>query len=58
MARGSYLSLEEAIKDGKLDQFCKEHPSEGDEKLFDRLFNAMANGEAPTPRKRKEGDQT
>ena len=58
MARGKYLSLEEALKGGKLDQFCKEHPSEGDETLFDRLFHAMADGEAPTPKKRKEGDQT
>ena len=26
MATGKYLSLEEARKDGKLDQFAKEHP--------------------------------
>jgi hypothetical protein len=30
MARGKYLSLEEARKSGELDQFCKEHPSTGD----------------------------
>ncbi len=28
MARGRYLSLEEARKSGKLDQFAKEHPIE------------------------------
>jgi hypothetical protein len=27
MARGKYLSLEEARKAGKLDQFAKEHPT-------------------------------
>ena len=26
MARGKYLSLEEARRQGKLDQFAKEHP--------------------------------
>lgn len=42
MARGKYLSLEEARKLGKLGQFAKEHPSEGDEDLWDELFEAMA----------------
>ncbi len=28
MSRGKYLSLEEARKGGKLDQFAKEHPIE------------------------------
>jgi hypothetical protein len=28
MSRGRYLSLEEARKQGKLEQFAKEHPSE------------------------------
>ncbi len=28
MARGKYLSLEEARKAGQLDQFAKEHPIE------------------------------
>ena len=44
MARGKYLSLEEARKQGLLKQFAKEHPSEGDAELFDRLFKAMAAG--------------
>lgn len=44
MARGKYLSLEEARKAGKLKQFCKEHPSEGDEKEFDELFGRMTRG--------------
>jgi len=44
MARGKYLSLEEARNQGRLKQFAKEHPSEGDAELFDRLFKAMAAG--------------
>ena len=52
MARGKYLSLEEARKADQLKQFCKEHPSEGDEKQFDRLFEKMAKAEREkTPRK-------
>jgi hypothetical protein len=45
MSRGKYLSLEEARKkkDG-LARFAKEHPSEGDERLFDRILRAMALG--------------
>ncbi len=50
MARGKYLSLEEARRLKKLGRFCKEHPSEGDERLFDRLLDAMSR------QKRKEGD--
>ena len=54
MSRGKYLSLEEARKKdkqgkGKLDQFAKEHPSEGDKKKFDALFGAMAK---PSPSKK------
>lgn len=42
MSRGKYLSLEEARKLKRLNQFAKEHPSTGDEKLFDDLFVVMA----------------
>ena len=42
MSRGKYLSLEEARKANQLKQFAKEHPSEGDEQLFDRLLEKMA----------------
>ena len=42
MSRGKHLSLEEARKEGKLKQFAKEHPTTGDKKRFDKLFNAMA----------------
>lgn len=42
MARGKYLSLEEARKLGKLEQFAKEHPSEGDAALFERLLERAA----------------
>ena len=47
MARGKYLSLEEARKQGKLAQFAKEHPGEGDAKLWDRLFRSMAGPKTP-----------
>jgi hypothetical protein len=40
MARGKYLSLEEARKLGKLSQFDKEHPSEGEEDRWDEHFEA------------------
>lgn len=42
MARGKYLSLEEARKADQLKQFAKEHPSEGDEKLFDKTLDLMS----------------
>ncbi len=63
MARGKYLSLEEARKRGQLDRFCKEHPSKGDKKRFDRLLDAMAHGGPPSitrrkPRSSKEAEQT
>jgi hypothetical protein len=47
MARGKYLSLEEARRAKRLDQFAKEHESEGDEEAFDRLLGAMASGKPP-----------
>jgi len=47
MSRGKFLSLEEAREQDKLDQFCKEHPSEGDKKAFDRLLNRMAKPKKP-----------
>ena len=46
MARGKYLSLEEArrgeTKGATIARFCKEHPSKGNEKQFDRVFERMA----------------
>ncbi len=47
MSRGKHLSLEEARKEGLLDQFAKEHPNEADTDLFDRLMKAMASGKTP-----------
>jgi len=44
MARGKYLSLEEARKRGELDRFAKEHPMKGDAERFARLLEAMASG--------------
>jgi len=51
MAIGKHTSLEEAQKQKKLDRFCKEHPTEGNEKTFDAIFNRMAKSSS-------EDDQT
>jgi hypothetical protein len=51
MARRKHLSLEEARRLGKLKQFAKEHPADGDEQKFDDLFRAMASGKPPTKRR-------
>lgn len=51
MARGKYLSLEEARKMGALDLFAKEHPSKSEGKRFEQLLNAMSRGQL-------EGEQT
>ena len=51
MSRGKHLSLEEARKAKQLDRFAKEHPSEGDRGVFDKLFTAMTGGK-PRPRKK------
>lgn len=58
VARGKYLSLEEARKAGKLDQFAKEHPSEGDKKRFDAILDAMAHGESAVKRKRPKSSRS
>ena len=42
MARGKYLSLEEARRMGRLDQFCKEHPSKGGWDQFDAMMDWIA----------------
>ena len=42
MLTGKYLSLPEAQKGGRIDQFAKEHPSTGDRNVFDDLLDAMA----------------
>ena len=55
MARGKYLSLEEARKDGTIKRFCKEHPSKGDKKGFDKLFEAMALNKPPKDLKKDDG---
>ena len=52
MSRGKHLSLEEARKQGKLDQFAKEHPSKGDKEKFDRLLESMAKGKKKKPESR------
>lgn len=51
MSIGKYLSLEEARKAGKIDLFCKDHPSKGNAAWFNELLLAMA-------KKPPEADQT
>jgi hypothetical protein len=50
MSRGKYLSLEEARKKGKLEQFAKEHPNVAKDEEFDTLLDAIAKGK-PKPNK-------
>lgn len=47
MTRGKYLSLEEARKQKKLDPFCKEHPSQSDERRFDAILKDNGKGVEP-----------
>ena len=42
MSTGKFTSLEEALKKDDLKRFIKEHPSKGDKKQFDELFERMA----------------
>ncbi len=58
MARGKYLSFDEARKSGQIARFCKEHPSTGDWDRFNRLFEAMAHGEPPSPRRKAKAART
>lgn len=56
MSRGKHLSLEEARKDGLLDQFAKENPNEVDAERFETLVYAMATQKPKTvyPPKQKD----
>jgi hypothetical protein len=47
MSRGKHLSLEEARQKQQIGRFCKEHPSQGDEKKFDDLLERMARTKVP-----------
>ena len=51
MARGKYLSLEEARKAGQLNQFAKEHPSKGDWNQFDAMMDSFAGSETKSSSK-------
>ncbi len=46
MARGKYLSLEEARRSGNIEQFCKEHPSKGDWNEFDAMMDSIVGPDA------------
>jgi len=52
MSRGKYLSLEEARKHGKIDQFIKEHKSDGNGQQFENLLDNM------TLKKKPKGGKT
>lgn len=58
MSRGKYLNLDEARKSGKLDRFCKEHPSEADEERFRQLFDAMVNPAKSEPKNSAKDEKT
>ena len=48
MARSKHLSLEEARKISKLDQFARQTEyQKADKQRFDRLLDAMASGKKP-----------
>ena len=53
MARGKYLSLEEARKAKQLKQFAKEHPSRADKAKFEKLLNTMSK---PKPKSSAKAD--
>ena len=55
MARSKNMDLEVARDLGKLDQFAKEHPSEGDEDRWDELFEAMVKGTAGSEKPPRPG---
>lgn len=56
MSRGKYLSLEEARKDGNLNQFIKEHPSKGDKAQFEEVLDNMAFKKKPKGGKTSKKD--
>ncbi len=61
MARGKYLSLEEARRMKRLGRFAKETQyKQGDRGQFDRLLDAMSGGDkaASASEKRKSKRQT
>lgn len=57
MARGKYVSLEEARKDAKLDQFCKEHPSVGNRSEEGHRRLRRAGGEGARGTRGPGGDE-
>jgi hypothetical protein len=48
MSRGKYLSLPEARKKKDFERFAKEHPSEGDANLFDKLVKGLTKSPEST----------
>lgn len=59
MAIGKYLSLREAIREGLLQRFAKEHKTIGDKGRFEQTLSAMTrkpatNGQASVPKKSRD----
>lgn len=59
MAVGKHLSLREAIREGLLKRFAKEHKTTGDRQRFDETLSAMlkrpsADDPASGPKKGRE----
>ena len=50
MSRGKYLSLEEARKLGRIEQFITEHPSKSEGVRFERLLNEIITDSSPSLR--------
>lgn len=48
------MNLKDAREKNQLDQFIKEHPSEGNKSIFDKLFAAMT---IMKPKASEENDQ-
>lgn len=55
MAIGKYLSLEEARKAKKLERFAAQHPSKGDQALFEAILLGMSKSKK-TPKASKKGE--
>ena len=59
MAIGKYLSLREAIREGLLNRFAKEHKAVGDKNQFEKTLAAMTrkpltDGQASDPKSNDE----
>lgn len=54
MSIGKHMSLPEARKKKDFERFAKEHPSEGDAKLFEKLVKGMTSGDKAQYKEEKQ----